>query len=302
MKRREFLAAAVAAVLPGASGIASAGSGPALTLMHVHGLSYSADGKQLMLPSHDGLAVYSGGRWSKAAGPGHDYMGFSATRQAIYSSGHPAPGSGLTNPFGLIRSADGGKTWQKLGLEGESDFHLLATSYGTDAVYVLNHQKNSRMPGAGIYHTTDNGGHWQSAEARGLPAKINALAVHPANASMVAAATDDGIYLSRDAAASFEPLVSGRQVLSAFFDLEGKRLWFGTFASRPGLAVVALHAAAKAQEMTLPFRGEDAVSYIAQNPVRREEFAIATFRRSVFVSRDSGRAWTSIAKEGVTGD
>jgi hypothetical protein len=117
--------------------LAAFGSSPAsadsgTTLTHVHGLSFSKDGKQLMVPSHDGLAVFQDGKWVKAAGPQHDYMGFAATRDTLYSSGHPAPGSGLPNPFGLIKSSDGGKTWQKLGLEGESDFHTLATSYGTN--------------------------------------------------------------------------------------------------------------------------------------------------------------------------
>src|SRR5204863_10219288 len=104
-----------------------------VTLVHVHGLSYSADGKRLMIPSHFGLAIYENGKWSKATGPQHDYMGFAATSKYLYSSGHPAAGSGLVNPFGLLRSADGGKTWDKLGLEGESDFHLLATSWRTNA-------------------------------------------------------------------------------------------------------------------------------------------------------------------------
>src|SRR5688572_7919185 len=89
-----------------------------VTLTHVHGLAYSADGKRLMIPSHHGLALYESGRWSKAPGPQHDYMGFSATAKYLYSSGHPAPDSGLVNPFGLIRSRDGGNTWEKLGLEG----------------------------------------------------------------------------------------------------------------------------------------------------------------------------------------
>src|SRR3977135_4603156 len=84
-----------------------------VTLMHVHGLAYSADGKRLMIPSHHGLAVYENGRWSKAPGPQHDYMGFSAAANHIYSSGHPAPGSGLVNPFGLFRSRDGRKTRAK---------------------------------------------------------------------------------------------------------------------------------------------------------------------------------------------
>ncbi len=104
-------------------------------LMHVHGLAYSADGKQLLIPSHHGIAAYADGQWAKMPGPEHDYMGFSATHNALYSSGHPAVGSKLVNPFGLIKSTDAGKTWQQLGLEGESDFHTLATSYETNAVY-----------------------------------------------------------------------------------------------------------------------------------------------------------------------
>jgi len=128
-----------------------------VTLTHVHGLSYSADGKQIFVPSHNGIAIYSGGKWSKAAGPEHDFMGFSSTKQFFYSSGHPAPDSGLVNPFGLIKSSDGGRTWQKRGLESEADFHLLATSYGTNAVYVFTHAANSRMSKPGIYSTVNDG-------------------------------------------------------------------------------------------------------------------------------------------------
>ena len=81
-------------------------------------------------------------------GPQHDYMGFSATANRLYSSGHPAPGSGLVNPFGLIRSKDGGRTWDKLGLEGETDFHLLATAWNANAIYVWNPAPSSRMRGS----------------------------------------------------------------------------------------------------------------------------------------------------------
>lgn len=270
----------------------------AVTLTHVHGLSYSADGKQLVIPSHDGLAVFADGRWTKAAGPAHDYMGYSATRDALYSSGHPAPGSGLTNPFGLIKSRDGGKTWQKLGLEGESDFHALATSYGTNAVYVVNHQPNSRMSQPGIYYTLADGLKWQRAEARGLRAKLNALAVHPADAKVVAAGADDGLYLSRDSAASFAPLVSGTRVLAQTFDLDGQHLWFSAYSGKATLAKIALKTGAKPENHPLPVLANDAVAYIAQNPTRRDEMAIATFNRSVFISQDQGRTWKQIAKEG----
>jgi photosystem II stability/assembly factor-like uncharacterized protein len=269
-----------------------------VTLTHVHGLSYSADGKQLLIPSHHGLAVFADGRWSKASGPAHDYMGFAATRGAIYSSGHPAPGSGLTNPFGLIKSRDGGKTWQQLGLEGESDFHTLATSYETNAVYVVNHQRNSRMSQAGIYYTLDDGLKWQRAEARGLQGKLNGLAVHPTDPKVVAIGTDQGLFLSRDSAATFQPLVSGQQVLAQAFDLDGRQLLFSGHAGKATLARIGLSAGAKPEEIALPAMTEDAVAYIAQNPAQRDEIAVATFKRSVFVSKDQGRTWKQVAKEG----
>jgi photosystem II stability/assembly factor-like uncharacterized protein len=271
-----------------------------VTLVHVHGLSYSADGARLMIPSHHGLAVFENGRWSKAAGPAHDYMGFSATRDSLYSSGHPAPGSGLTNPFGLIKSSDGGKTWRKLGLEGESDFHTLATSYNTNVVYVLNHRPNSRMKQPGIYRTNNDGFVWTRAASNGLSGELRNLAVHPDDSGIVAAGTANGLYLSRDAAENFERLVAGTQVLSGTFDLDGKQLWFGTYAGKASLMRIALKPGAKPETLSMPALSEDAVAYIAQNPVRRSETAIATFKRSVFLSKDSGQTWSAIARNGVT--
>jgi photosystem II stability/assembly factor-like uncharacterized protein len=246
------------------------------------------------------MAVYADGRWSKAVGPAHDFMGFSATRDAQYSSGHPAPGSKLTNPFGLIKSRDGGKSWQKLGLEGEADFHTLATSHGTNAVYVINHGPNSRMKDAGIYYTLNDGMKWQRADAKGLPAKVNVLAVHPTDAKLVAAGTDDGLYLSRNSAASFEQLAKGQQVLAASFDLDGKQLWFSAYSGQAALSKIDLKAGAVAEAVKLPALTQDAVAYIAQNASQPGEMAIATFKRNVYLSKNRGGTWSQIAKEGAT--
>ena len=68
---------------------AAVSAAPPVTLTHVHGLAYSADGKQLMIPSHNGLAVYAEGRWSKAAQSPHPRstspLCASAVAQAIIS-------------------------------------------------------------------------------------------------------------------------------------------------------------------------------------------------------------------------
>lgn len=267
-----------------------------VSLLHVHGLSYSTDGKRLMIPSHHGLAVYQNGKWSKAPGPQHDYMGFSATSKYIYSSGHPAPGSGLVNPFGLLRSRDGGKTWEKLGLEGESDFHLLATSWNTNTVFVWNAAPNSRMKQQGLHYTVNDGAAWNAASAQGLQGDPHALAVHPDDPASAAVATSRGIFESSDAGKSFAQIAGGEGT-AVFFDLDGKHLWYGAFDGQSRLARARLKGG-PASQLKPPPLTQDAVAYIAQNPAKRDEYAIATFERSVYLSKDGGRTWTAIAERG----
>ena len=269
-----------------------------LTLTHIHGFAYSSDGSRLMIPSHHGLAVYQNGKWSKASGPQHDYMGFSATAKHLYSSGHPALGSGLVNPRGLIRSKDGGKTWDKLGLEGETDFHLLATGWNTNAVYVWNPAPSSRMKRPGLHYTLNDGLAWKAVRAEGLAGEPRALAVHPDDAASVALATSEGLYLSNDAGERFTKAASGGEGLSVFFDLNGKELWYGAYAGRPTLSRAALKGGESAR-IVLPPLTNDAVAYIAQNPARKLEYAIATFERSVYLSKDGGRSWKQIAERGA---
>jgi photosystem II stability/assembly factor-like uncharacterized protein len=268
-----------------------------VTLRHVHGLGYSPDGSRLVIPSHDGLAVYSAGRWSKAPGPEHDYMGFAVTREFIFSSGHPARGSGLANPFGLIRSRDGGQTWSKLGLEGEADFHVMAAGYASNAVYVFTESPNSRMPRPGIYRMIGQGLGWRRAEGRGLRGEVQALAVHPTNAGTLAAATSTGLFLSRNGGDDFKPLLEGAQALAASFTLDGDALWISAFDGKPRL-MRSTTGTGQREELALPPLGRDAVAYIAQNPARPTEFAIATFERSVFLTPDAGKTWTRIAEHG----
>lgn len=270
--------------------------GQGVTLHHVHGLSYSGDGKRIMIPSHHGLAVFENGKWSKAPGPEHDFMGFSATAKNLYSSGHPAPGSGLVNPFGLVRSRDGGKTWEKLGLEGETDFHLLAASWNTNAIYVWNPAPSSRLKAGGLHSTLDDGSAWKRAAARNLEGEPRALAVHPDHAATLAVVTSDGLYISRDAGETFSKTADG-EGLSVLFDFDGKGVWYGSFDGQARLKRVSL-SGGNATTIALPALRRDAVAYIAQNPAQRFEYAIATFERSVYLSKDSGKAWSQIADRG----
>ena len=287
------LALAAGAALLGAAAIAR----PQQILHHVHGLAFTPDGKALVVPAHVGLAVYRDGRWERAAGPAHDLMGFSLGERAIYSSGHPAPNTPLANPLGLVKSTDGGKTWQSLSLAGEADFHAMAVGYRSGAVYVVNGAPNSRMPRPGIYFTTDDGGSWKRSETAGLAAEVIGIAAHPTEARTVAVGTLGGLYLSRDSGARFERIGDASPVPAVAFDLDGKHLYFsGEGGSK--LSRIALDGRGNTS-LGLPRIGSDVVFYIAQNPAKPSELAIATRKRQVFLSRDAGRTWTQIARDGA---
>jgi hypothetical protein len=72
-------------------------------ILHIHGLGFSGDGQRLFVPAHTGFQVYAHGGWFTPNVPPHDYMGYVATDDGFYSSGHPAPNSDLVNPLGLGR-------------------------------------------------------------------------------------------------------------------------------------------------------------------------------------------------------
>ena len=80
-------------------------------------------------------------------------------------------------------------------------------------------------------------------------------------------------------------------------DLNGPELWYSGYAGRAQLTRIDWRAA-KSTEVTLPPLSRDAVAYIAQNPAELQEYAIATFQRSVFISKDGGRSWRQIADKG----
>jgi hypothetical protein len=266
-------------------------------LHHVHGLSFTADGAALMVPSHVGLAVYRHGKgWTRAPGPGHDYMGFSVAQEAMYSSGHPAPGSPLRDPFGLIKSTNGGTTWQQLGLAGEADFHLMAAGWRSKAVYVINEHANSKMPRPGLYVTRDDGKSWVRAAANGVESQVIAVAAHPVDPAVVALGTVRGLMLSRDSGQSFRRLGRGEPATAVAFEYSGKHVLY----AEPGegsLLRLTLGADAP-NRLKMPALGKDFVTFIAQNPTNAKELAFATRNRHVFVTTNGGGSWQQIARAG----
>jgi len=263
-------------------------------LPHIHGLGFSVDGRQLIVPAHIGLRVFVDGAWQSPDVPAIDYMGFVATDDGFYSSGHPAPASDLPNPLGLVKSTDGGKTLTQLGFAGESDFHLMGVGYNNHALYVLNPSANSKLA-TGLYYSLDDGKTWQQSAAQGVTSPPLHIAVHPTEANVVALSTEAGLLLSTNYGETFEPIDTSGPVTTAAFSPDGARLLFGADT----LSVYELESKQTTALKAPALAPQDALSYIAINPVRPNELAVATIERNIFRSLDGGQTWQQIAKDGV---
>jgi hypothetical protein len=271
----------------------STGGGQTVQFPHIHGLGFSADGRQLLVPAHDGFRIFENGFWSVPDLPVHDYMGYSPIDDGFYSSGHPGVRTNLVNPLGLVKSADGGQTLTTLGFEGETDFHLMSAGYENHAVYVFNPKPNSKLS-TGFHYSLDDGANWEAMAAQGVIGNPIQIAVHPTEAQTVALATEDGLFLSTDYGNTFAQISLSAPITSAAFDPRGQRLLFG---------YQSLHSydLARDQISTLNIptvTADDAVAYLAINPVF-EQIAVATFNLDIYFSSDNGGAWQQIAQQGI---
>lgn len=261
---------------------------------HLHGLGFSADGRQLIVPAHTGLRVYEDGAWHTPDVPAHDYMGFALVDDGFYSSGHPAPGSSLANPLGLVKSTDGGATLQSLGFVGESDFHTMGVGYRSHAIYLVNPAPNSSLQ-PGPFYSLDRGKTWQPFAAAGVTAAPYAIAVHPDEPGTLALPTDAGLMQSTDYGASFALVGAPEQTTAAAYTLDGKRLIFGA----KSLSALDLASGTVATIQAPRLGPEDVFTYLATSPTSPDTLAAATLERDIFLSRDGGATWEQIADNGL---
>jgi hypothetical protein len=111
----------------------------------------------------------------------------------LLASGHPeGGGTGLPEDLGLIRSGDGGATWEPVSLLGEEDLHALDVRGDVVAGQPVESER--------VLVSTDGG---RSFEERTPPSAPVDLDLDPANPRRMAIATADGLFVSRDGGASW---------------------------------------------------------------------------------------------------
>ncbi|WP_427136248.1 F510_1955 family glycosylhydrolase [Pseudarthrobacter sp. S9] len=142
----------------------------------------------MLLATHDGLYDVSKKQAVKV-GPANDLMGFSAAMDqgVFYASGHPGQDFSLPGPLGLIKTRDGGKTWEQLSRQGESDFHALTTT------------KSGIVAFDGTLRTSTDGITWKTIAVGFIPA---VLAGNPYS-DTVLATTREGVQRSTDGGATW---------------------------------------------------------------------------------------------------
>lgn len=215
-------------------------------LSHVHGLQIPTWGDgDVFVATHQGVFRIGEDAWSWVSQQPHDYMGFAAhptDAGVLYSSGHPAPGSDLANPIGFMVSTDAGATWEPRSLQGEVDFHAMAVHpedgeviYGYDGQRGLLRTTDAgntwqALPapslgeagvtslavgaGEGVLYAGTEAGLLRSSDAGEswavlIEAPVTAVRVDtsdPERLVAYVAAGDQGLLLSEDSGASWQPL------------------------------------------------------------------------------------------------
>jgi hypothetical protein len=185
---------------------------------HVHGLGIDpSDNNILYIATHgDFYKSVNGSPPVKVDQQRADYMAFNAPQTEgvpLYASGHPSTGGNM----GLVKSTDGGQTWQSVSnvLDSPVDFHAMAVSR-SDPNVIMGFESGGR----GLFKTIDAGNTWQSLN---YPEYITALAIAPNNSELVFAGTENGIFRSSDGGNTWTQLnqYRGIQVFALAFDLEG---------------------------------------------------------------------------------
>lgn len=147
-----------------------------------------------------------------------DTMGLTvAPDGTLYASGHPAPGERpeLARPnLGLIRSTDGGLTWQQVSLGGEVDFHALAVApLDDDRVRITGLDSGTSR----LLISDDSGATW----SQGASIAAHDLVMTPREPQVVIATTPDGPQISRDAGRTFSAVPAAPLLVTVDVTIDG---------------------------------------------------------------------------------
>jgi hypothetical protein len=239
---------------------------------HVHGLGINPSDGALMIATHSGLFRAEQGSSSaqRVGDRRQDTMGFTVVGpDRFLGSGHPDLRDDLPPLLGLIRSEDAGRSWESVSLLGQADFHVLRT-VGT-RIYGVNATDGKLMV------SDDGGRRWAT---RAPPGALFDLAAAPGRPDVVVGSGEDGLFVSRDAGASWRPLHRRAAGLLAWPRPDALYLVDGR-----GRVYVSADAGRSWRQ-----RGDVGGQPAALAP-HRSDLYVALHTNEVKLSTDGGRSW-----------
>jgi photosystem II stability/assembly factor-like uncharacterized protein len=191
------------------------------SVSHIHHVKV-VENKVFVL-THEGLYELVGKNDMKLVGKEKiDVMGFTTLGKQLLASGHPAVGSKMPNPIGVMKSLDGGLTWKAISLVGEVDFHFLEGA-GSD-LYGADSQSGKLMASA------DSGKTWKTLGTN----TYTDIAVSPEMPAMAIALKDSDLLLTDNAFKSTSKIKNNLKITqiewrkSGLYALSGTSLYKST--------------------------------------------------------------------------
>lgn len=274
-------AIAIAAVSTGAMSPASTETLEVLaSKTHYHGIAFARSGTAtLLLASHHGLFALAKDGETTLVSPVQDYMGFApnpADPLSYYASGHPAGGGNS----GFLESKDGGASWKQLssGAGGPVDFHQMDVSPADP--------KTIYGSFGDLQVSRDGGENWSITGKP--PGGLIALAASSVSADQLYAATKQGLYVSGDASANWEPLEFAGEVVSTVKVGTNGSLY--AFVLGRGLMKANEGKPTQWTLLSNSF-GEAIPLHMAINPTNPDHLALTTQENGVLESLDGGATW-----------
>ena len=191
------------------------------SVTHIHHIK--ATGNKVLVLTHEGLYELVGKNNMKLVGKDRfDVMGFTSLGNVLVASGHPAVGSKMPNPIGVLKSLDSGLTWKAVSLVGKVDFHFLEGA-GSD-LYGADSQSGNLM------YSADSGKSWSSLGAN----NFTDIAVSPDMSGMALAIKGSKLLLTKNAFKSTKELKSTLKITqiewrdSGLYALSGTSLYMSS--------------------------------------------------------------------------
>ena len=192
--------------------------------------------------------------------------------------------------IGLLRTTDGGSTWDVFGNANASFFSLVADPTTPATLYAGN------TSGSGVFKSTDGGGHWTAAN-KGLPANgssqplIAALAVDPSHPATVYAATyGNGLFQSTDGATTWTSVASGMRSAYVWSVLVPPGQSSTVLASTAGAGVYASGDSGKTFSASNSGLSLAIINAIVPDAASSSTYYAAAFD-GIYRSADGGATW-----------